>query len=91
MKSFFEKIKSAGMFITALISVCGVMLMLIHEAYDHTIPQKACNHLELTLDEGEVSRVVINGDTTRRIYLVNDTITNMLWLGIGGKIVTRSK
>lgn len=36
------------------------------------------------IESKDESSVIIDGDTTKRVYFINDTSTGMVWVGIPG-------
>jgi len=58
--------------ILALCVVLGLWL------YDGNQPKKINNPKQ------EVDSLAINGDTTRNLYIVEDTSTGMVWIGVPG-------
>ena len=47
------------------------------------------SNAEVKIDDNEFYRLTINEDTLRRIYLFRDTTSSIIWIGIGGKIITK--
>ena len=43
----------------------------------------------ISIPKNQVKEVVVNGDTSRRIYFVQDSTSGIIWVGMAGKIVTR--
>lgn len=78
----------AGHIITA-VSVLGVVLAILYaeKTWDHGCLDS--READIYVDSGKTFSFMINSDTTRRVYLINDTLTNIIWIGVAGKVVTK--
>jgi len=54
-----------------------------------SFPEEEKRGLSIQLTQKDPYTITINGDTTRRLYLINDTSTKIVWVGVGGKVMTR--
>lgn len=59
----------------------AVIISLIF-AYHVTFSRNSKN--STVIESRDDSSVIINGDTTKRVYFLNDTSTGMVWIGIPG-------
>lgn len=74
-----------GMIITA-ICVLGVVAMLtslLFNGSSERSPQK------IEISTGYETQIIINGDTTKRIYVLEDSFSGIVWVGIPGKNVLK--
>ena len=85
------KIYVAGVVLLSTTLITLGILAKLHK--DETKPQKmiTCSEScrDVKIKSGGVSHITINNDTTRRLYMINDTMTNILWIGVGGKMITK--
>lgn len=58
-----------------VVALCVVLGLWI---YDGNQPKKVNNTKQ------EVDSLAINGDTTRNLYILEDTSTGMVWIGVPG-------
>lgn len=70
---------------TILITL-GALNMLYHKDQAKNNYSESQIHSCMDIKIVEATKVSINGDTTRRLYMVNDTVTGILWIGIGGRV-----
>ena len=64
------------------VSVAGIIIMgytLFLDYAHESKPQK------IEISTGYETHIVINGDTTKKVYILQDSLSGIVWVGIPGK------
>lgn len=72
--------------IVSAICVLGVVTMLGTLLFNDPI-NKRSQSIEIFTGYG--NEIIINGDTTKRIYVLQDSLSGIVWVGIPGKNVLK--
>jgi len=70
-----------GMIIMA-ICILGVVAMLTSLLLNGA-PERGTQRIEIST--GYETQIIINGDTTKKIYVLQDSLSGIVWVGIPGK------
>jgi len=69
--------------ITAVFTL-SVLLGIFLIGYSIIEPHR-CEPVSISLPNNSINEISFEGDTTRRLYIVEDSLSGIVWVGIAGK------